>query len=266
MKRSNICLRMALIAVSCLPVLANAQSDAAELAKKLANPVASLISVPFQNNLDHGIGAHNGSRYTLNFQPVIPITLSKKMNLITRVVLPIVSQYDITGEGKHQSGLGDAVVSGFFSPSNGKNGFTWGAGPVMLLPIGTNDFLTADQFGVGPTVVALKQKNGWTYGALFNQIWGMGGSNRANVSQMFLQPFLTYNWKSGAGVTAQFEWTENWTGNYSNIWFNPNISGLTSLGKQKVSLAIGPRFNVSAPDAQKSKFGLRGGITFLFPK
>src|SRR4051812_1758098 len=90
-------------------------SEAAELAKKMANPVASLISVPFQNNTDVGIGAYNGSRNTLNIQPVIPITLSAKLNLITRVVLPVISQHDITGEGTSQGGLSDAIVSAFFS-------------------------------------------------------------------------------------------------------------------------------------------------------
>jgi hypothetical protein len=250
-----------------LSSLCVAQSqDAAELAKKLANPIASLVSLPLQNNLDHGIGPYNGSRYTLNVQPVVPFSLNKNLNLITRVVLPIVSQFDITGEGTKQSGLADAVVSGFFSPTNSKNGVTWGAGPVMLLPIGTHDFLSANQFGMGPTAVALKQSNGWTYGALVNQIWGFGGDQNKKLSQLFFQPFLTYNWKSGAGVTAQLEWTENWQTGKSNIWFDPTISGLTSLGKQKVSLAVGPRFNIAAPDAQKSKFGLRAAVSFLFPK
>ena len=88
-----------------------------DLAKKLSNPIASIISVPFQNNLDVGIGEFNGSRNTLNFQPVLPFSLSPKINLITRVVLPIISQHDISGSGEKQSGLSDAVASAWFSPS-----------------------------------------------------------------------------------------------------------------------------------------------------
>jgi hypothetical protein len=98
--------------------------SAEELAEKLSNPIASLISVPFQNNTDVGIGAYNGSRNTLNFQPVIPISLSPSLNMITRVVLPIITQQDITAPGAKQIGLSDAVVSAFFSPAEAKNGLT----------------------------------------------------------------------------------------------------------------------------------------------
>jgi hypothetical protein len=119
-----------------------AQDDAAELAKKLANPVASLISVPFQENMDHGIGSLKGSRSTLNIQPVVPISISPKLNLIARWVQPVITQYNITGLGERQFGLADAVVSAFISPRDSKKGFTWGAGPAFLLPIGTNEFLT----------------------------------------------------------------------------------------------------------------------------
>ncbi|MEN9570724.1 MAG: hypothetical protein RL172_1955 [Bacteroidota bacterium] len=238
-----------------------AQNDAAELAKKLANPVASLISVPFQNNMDHGIGTLKGSRYVLNIQPVIPISLSKKMNLITRWIVPIVSQHNITGYGKTQSGLGDAVISGFLSPKNSKNGFTWGAGPVILLPIGGAG-LTADQFGIGPSIVALKQTGGWTYGGLVNQIWGSG----KGLSQFYINPFVAYNWKTGAGITAQLDWTHSWNTGKSNVFLIPMFSGLTSFGKQKVSLSVGPKFNIAAPGDVKSKFGIRAGLSLIFPK
>lgn len=243
-----------------------AQDDAAELAKKLANPIASLISAPLQNNSDFGIGELKGSRNTLNIQPVVPISLTPKLNLIARVVVPVMTQYNITGEGQSQSGLGDAVLSGFFGPSESKNGFTWGAGPAILLPIGTRAF-TANEFGIGPTAVALKQQAGWTYGALANQIWTVGGDeSNSNISQMFIQPFFVHNWKSGAGIGGNFEWTLNWTANTSILWFNPVLSGVTALGTQKVQLAIGPRFNLDAPDGAKADWGLRSVIVFLFPK
>lgn len=243
------------------------QTDTADLAKKLSNPVSSLISLPLQNNIDYGIGAFKGSRYTLNIQPVIPLSLTKDLNLITRVIVPIVSQYNITGMGAHESGLSDIVASAFISPKNSKNGFTWGAGPVLLLPTGTDDFLTGKKFGVGPTVVALKQNGGWTYGALINQIWSVSGDEkRPDVSQMYVNPFISHNWKSGAGLTAQLEWTENWTGNSTTLYFEPMFSGLTSFGNQKVSFSMGPRINLTAPEGMESKFGLRAGMAFLFPK
>src|SRR5215831_11957772 len=101
---------------------APAGGGAQALADKLSNPVASLISVPLQNNLDYGIGSYNGSKNTLNIQPVIPISLSKNLNLIARVILPVVDQRDITGEKTHQTGLSDATVTGFFAPADSKNG------------------------------------------------------------------------------------------------------------------------------------------------
>src|SRR3954453_219028 len=160
-------------------------SDAADVAKKLANPIASLSSIPFQYNMDVGIGVNNGWRNTLNFQPVVPIKLSDKLNLIGRWVQPIVFQQNVMNEKTYQGGLGDAVVSTFLSPSRVVNGFTWGAGPVFLVPVATSSMLAGKKFGVGPTAVALKQTNGWTIGALVNQIWSVAGnSDRPDVNQM----------------------------------------------------------------------------------
>jgi hypothetical protein len=68
---------------------APADHDAQELAKKLSNPVADLISVPFQNNYDGGLGPNgNGWQYKLNIQPVIPISLTDKWNVISRTIVP----------------------------------------------------------------------------------------------------------------------------------------------------------------------------------
>jgi hypothetical protein len=246
---------------------APATSDAAELAKKLSNPVASLISVPFQNNTDVGIGDYNGSKNTLNFQPVIPIKLNKSVNLITRVVLPIVSQHAITGESDYQSGLSDAVVSGFISPAEAKNGVVWGAGPAFLVPTATNDLLGTKKFGVGPTALVLKQAHGWTYGALVNQLWSIAGDDqRANVSQMFLQPFLVHNWKSGAGVGLNAEITQSWVAKTTAAFINPTVTGVTKLGTQIVSLGVGPRIQVAAPNGQKADFGVRAQFILVFPK
>jgi len=242
-----------------------AQDDAAELAKKLANPVSSLISVPFQINTDYGIGPLDGSRNVVNFQPVVPIVLSKNLNLITRMVLPIITQYNITGVGQQQSGLGDALVSAFFSPTTG--GITWGTGPAISVPTATNDAFASKKLGVGPTVVALKQTNGLTIGLLANQIWSIAGSGSTpSVSQAFIQPFITYNWKTGAGLGGTLEWTQNWKASTTTMYIVPTVSGITSLGKQKVQLGVGPRFNIAAVDGGRADLGWRAVVSFIFPK
>ena len=265
MKRTIPFLLITALLLACSNVFA--QQDAAELAKKLSNPISSLISVPFQNNSDYGIGDWKGNRNTMNIQPVVPLSITPKLNLITRIIMPVITQYNITGAGEKQSGLSDFVLSGFFSPKEAKNGVTWGAGPVFLLPVGTNDYLTNKKFGIGPTAVALKQVNGWTYGALVNQVWSIAGSDsRPDVNQMFLQPFLFYNWKSGAGLGSNMEYTQNWEAYTSTIFINPLLTGVTALGKQKIQLGVGPRINVAAANGNTSSWGWRAVLVLLFPK
>ncbi|HTS44483.1 MAG TPA: hypothetical protein VMH01_08815 [Puia sp.] len=241
--------------------------SAKELADKLSNPVSSLISVPFQNNTDYGIGQYNGSKNTLNFQPVIPIKLSANLNLITRYIIPIIDQHDVVAEQSSQFGLSDATISGFFAPANSKNGFLWGVGPAFLVPIGTNEFLTAGKWGVGPTVIILVQKAQLTYGFLVNQIWSFAGSSsRPDVNQMFLQPFLAHNWPSGAGLTLNAEITANWYAQTTTAFINLTGSAVTKFGSQVISFAVGPRIPVAGPSASIADFGIRAVATFVFPK
>ncbi len=259
---------MTLLAGGMLPTLfLNAQEkpggSAQELADKLNNPVANMISVPFQNNVDWGIGPYKGSKYTLNFQPVVPIELNPKWNLITRYIIPIVDQHDISGEGESQFGLSDATISAFFSPVGSNSGWIWGAGPAFLVPIGTDDYLSTRKWGVGPTVLALRQAGGVTYGFLTNQIWSFAGDeSRSDVNQLYVQPFFAKSWKSGGGVGFNSEITFNWQTNKTTAFLNPVVNGITKLGKQAVQLAVGPRIPLNSSTA----FGLRGVIVFVFPK
>lgn len=250
---------------------ANAQekpgASAQELADKLSNPVANMISVPFQSNLDYGIGPHNGSKYTLNIQPVIPIQLSQNLNLITRYIIPVVDQRDISAENTSEFGLSDATISAWFSPTHSKNGWLWGAGPAFLVPIGTDDFLSTRKWAIGPTALALRQANGLTYGFLVNQLWSFAGDEkRSDVNQMFLQPFFTKSWKSGASVTLNSEINFNWETNTTSAYFNPIVSSVTKLGTQIVSLSVGPRIPLGGPESIMADWGLRGVATFVFPK
>ena len=242
-----------------------AGSDAHELAKKLSNPVSSLISAPFQSNFDFGMGAGSGWRYQLNFQPVIPIRLNSKWNLISRTILPVIHQHNVANAGS-QSGLGDITHSFFFSPAESKR-VVWAVGPALLIPTATDELLGTEKFGAGPTFLVLKQQHGWTYGALTNHIWSFAGDDdRASVNSTFLQPFLAYNTRDAWTYTLNTESSYDWNGNNWSVPINFTLSKLTKFGKHPVSLGGGIRCWATSPTGGPENCGFRFVVTPLFPR
>ena len=239
-----------------------------ELARQLANPVAALISVPFQLNYDRDIGPEeDGERWTLNIQPVVPIEINDDWNLISRTILPVVSQSDIFPGSGSQTGTGDIVQSLFFSPVKPVNGWILGAGPVFLLPTGSNELLTTDTWGAGPTVIALRQTGPWTYGALANHIWSFAGDDdRQDVNATFLQPFCSFTTPAGLTVTLQTESTYDWQ---SQSWTVPVagvVSKVMAIGKQRVSVGGGLRYYVDSPTSGPDGLAFRLFFSLLFPR
>ena len=243
--------------------LAGAGADA--LAKSLANPVASLVSVPFQMNWDASVGPEEGRRFILNFQPVLPFSLNKDWNLITRIIVPVVGQPVLVPGGTPTFGMGDLLVSAFFSPKQGR--VTWGVGPVLGLPVTSDPTLGSGKFSVGPTALVLKQTGPWTVGGLVNQVWSVGGDvGRTDVNQTFLQPFVTYS-KSGWSIAANSEAVANWKADSGEQWtvpINLSVSKVLKLGQGPISMGAGPRFYAKAPTGGPS-WGFRWNITLLFP-
>lgn len=240
----------------------------ADLAQKLSNPVASLISVPFQFNYDSGYGPLNGHKSTLNIQPVIPISINEDWNVISRTIIPVIAQDDVAGDSGSQFGLGDVLQSFFFSPKEPTaGGLIWGAGPAFLLPTATEPLLGGEKFGIGPTVVLLKQSDGFTYGALANHIWSVAGDgDRDDISSTFLQPFFSYTTKDAWTFSLNTESSYDWKGDEWAVPINVSIAKLAKIGDQPISFQIGARYWAAAPDNGPEGWGLRAGVTLLFPK
>jgi hypothetical protein len=241
-------------------------AEMADLAKKLSNPVASLISVPFQNNFDFGAGpSGQGFQYKLNVQPVIPTPLNENWNLISRVILPYIYQENVIGTST-QSGLGDTTASFFFSPANpGPSGIIWGVGPDIYLPTATETLLGAEKWGAGPTAVVLRQVGGWTYGALFNHIWSFAGNDdRQSINASFLQPFVAYQTRTYTTFTLNTESSYDWENQQWTVPLNFMVSQLVKIGKMPVNFQIGARYYAAKPD-NGPNWGLRFSITFLLP-
>jgi hypothetical protein len=235
-----------------------------DLAQQLSNPVASLISVPFQNNIDFGPSSTR-LRYTMNVQPVVPFALSSEWNLITRTILPIQFR-EMAFPTDDRFGLGDLTESLFFSPRSASGGVIWGIGPIVQIPTATESALGSGKWSLGPTAVLLRQQGGWTYGMLTNQLWSVAGpSHRADVNATLLQPFLAYNWKSGFGLTVNTETSYDWTAGEATVPLNFVASQVLKLGGQPVSLQAGFRYYPVHP-AGGPEWGLRLTATFLFPK
>ena len=208
-----------------------------DLAKQLANPIASLISLPFQSNWDTHIGpARDGDRYYLNFQPVIPVSLDKDWNLISRTIVPLISQRNVLPGSGTQTGVGDITQSFFFSPkAPGPGGLIWGVGPALFIPSDADPLLSSGKWGAGPTGVALIQDGGWTIGILANQNWSYAGEgNRPDVNQTFLQPFITYTTKDAWTFTVDTESTFDWVNKQWSVPINFEIAKLVKFGTQPV--------------------------------
>jgi len=236
-----------------------------ELAKKLQNPVASLISVPIQNNWDFGIGPAHAMKYTVNVQPVIPFSVSDDWNLITRTILPVIYAGSPVQGGSEHYGLGDVVQSFFLSPKAPIGGWILGAGPVALWPTATDSALGSGKWGAGPTVVALRQEHGFTYGILANHIWSYAGWGNQDVNATFLQPFVSYTTKTYTTFGLNTESTYNWAASQWTVPLNVSIQQLIKIGKQPVAFQVGYRYYADKPDGGPD-WGLRFTVTFLFPK
>jgi hypothetical protein len=267
---SQFVFALAFLGFAGLPALCRADDQAAvvhDLSKQLANPISSLISVPFQENIDFNGGpTHDGIKSTLNVQPVVPVSLSDDWNVIIRTILPIAYQDDISADGMDEFGLGDTTQSFFFSPKKvGDSGIIWGVGPALLYPTATDHFLGSGKLGAGPTLIVLKQTGKITFGFLANHIWSVAGKDsRQNVSATFIQPFFAY--ADGPNTySLNTETSYDWVSDKWVVPINVVYAHLVHIGKQPVQFGIGARYYVEKPEGGPD-WGIRFVVTLLFPK
>jgi hypothetical protein len=238
-----------------------------DLAKETQNPVANLISVPFQNNFNFGIGPKHATQWVMNIQPVIPVSLNEDWNLITRTILPVIYQ-DSPADGVSSAfGIGDLNPTLFLSPIGSKK-FIWGAGVTMTVPIGTAPQLTSGKWSAGPAFVALTMQGPWVIGALVNNQWSFAGWGHNNVNALLLQPFVNYNLPDGWYLSSAPILTANWETSGGNAWTVPVGGGfgkIVKIGKLPVNFGLQIYDNVVRPKGGPD-WQLRFQIQFLFPK
>lgn len=240
-----------------------------ELAKKLSNPVADVINMPFQLNYDDNIGTNeNIERYQLNIQPVIPMKINGHWNVISRTVLPvIVQQYDGI-EKSTDWGVGDVIQSFFFTPTpKTPDDLIIGFGPVIYLPTASEKIFGPDQYAVGPTAVIAKQRNRWTIGTLANHLWAMEKKENAQgINSTFFQPFINYTTPTSVTYSLNTESTYDWNTDDYTIPVNLTVTKIIKIDKQLISVGGGGRFWARDTDSSAKEFGVRLVASFIFPK
>lgn len=234
-------------ALALSPAALLAQDSATELAQTAANPIADLISVPFQLNNDFGIGDFDRTRNVLNIQPVIPLAHGK---IVTRTILPIVWLPDITAaSGRSSSGLGDILFTAFYVPAS--RSMMWGVGPALEMPSG-GEHRGTQKWSLGPSAVVLSQSGPWTLGVLLNNVWSIAGkSQRDDVNKGLLQYFIVRQLGNGWYVNSAPVITVNWKAQSGQRWVVPfGVGGgkLLFLGKLPINIQSQAYYNAAKPD------------------
>lgn len=243
----------------------------ADLQVAAQNPIAAMVSVPFQENLFFG-GGLDEPLSVLNIQPVFPVSFNDRWNVIFRPIVPVISAPGGALGGDRQNGLGDLLLETFLSPSTpldtGIGSITWGVGSAVTLPTHTDDRLGSRTYAAGPAFVAFIAKAPFTYGVLaFNQ-WSFAGPDGApEVNQLTAQPFVNYNLTNGWSLQSAPVITVDWTQTSDNVTLplGGGVSKLVTFGKTPVKLTANAYYNALRPDSGPD-WQSQVMVTLLFPK
>ena len=246
------------------PKAKGTEPDTEALARAAQNPVADMISIPLQDNIGLGYGSGNkDTQNVLNIQPVIPLHITENWNLITRTILPIVTQPSFSG-GSSTTGLGNLSVTAFLSPRS-PGALTWGVGPVATFPTATSPSLGSQStWGLGPSAVALAMPGNWVVGVLVSQVWSVAG---ASASQMLIQYFVNYNFEGGWYLTTSPILTADWNAASGQKWVVPFGAGggkIFRIGKLPFNGNVAAYYNAVRPDLGP-EWTLRVQLALLLP-
>jgi hypothetical protein len=240
-------------------------SEEAKLAKATQNPLAAMYSLPFQNNTTFGIGERERTQNVLNIQPVIPIGLTDGINLINRIIIPVVTQPYGNDGISSTTGVADIVYTAWLAPTKASK-ITWGVGPVFQIPTGSDpDEFGSHEFGVGPSVVALTTINKWVAGVVVNNIWTFGD---VEENKFLFQYFVNYNLPKAVYLVTAPILTANWNAPSDQRWIVPfggGIGKVFKLGNQPININAQGYYNAVAPDGW-GDWQMRLQVQLLFPK
>jgi hypothetical protein len=261
----------AISATFAIQATAATEAETHALAKASQNPVASLISVPFENNFNGEYGSDNSKQNVLNVKPVIPVQIGENWNLINRTIIPFVSQPGTPGGPNRQNGLGDTTYQAFISPSKpGK--WIWGVGPQVQIPTHTDELLGNEHWGGGLAAVVLTMPGKWVVGGLLTHMVDVASSgndgSESDISLTVIQPIMNYNFGGGWYVTSVPLITANWEADNDDEWTIPLGGGVGRVfhwGKQPVKLQMAYYYNVEKPDSG-AQWNMQVTFTMLFPK
>jgi hypothetical protein len=274
----SCCVTLALITTAFAQEEDNLVQKDDSLMEEARNPLADMISLPFQYETYFGIGPDDETAHVMTIQPVYPVNLNDDWNLITRTLLPLlyvpesVAGLNILPQGvgsDTEFGLGDINFTGFFSPARPK-GLIWGFGPSINFPTATDELLGSEKWSAGPSAVIIKQTGKWNFGVLYRHLWSFAGEDeRADVNQSLLQPWVAYSLNEEWYVLSELVITANWEEDDSDERFVVPVGGgigrLFHIGKQPVDVSLSYYHNIERPDAGAEDV-IRFSVNFLWPK
>ncbi len=261
-KESILSISLSILSVLFFVNISIAQSTL-ELAKASQNPVMNMYNFPFQNNTNYGVGPYKRAQNVLNIQPVIPIALGSKINMINRIIIPVITKPSST-EDNSSTGIGEILYTAWLSPSKASK-VIWGLGPVFQFPTSSDSEFGSGEFGIGPSVVLLTMINKWVAGAVINNIRTFG---ELSTNKFFINYFVNYNMPKGWYLVSAPIVTANWKADDGQKWLVPFGGGVGKVvklgGKLPLSMQVQAFYNAIKPDGM-GDWQTRVQFHFMFP-